>query len=530
MLIDASTIQPDDTLNCDICIVGSGAAGIAIANELDGISTKVILLESGSLKYKKSYQELNQGEVAIGNHPPLERDRRRVFGGTTTIWGGRCVPFDAIDFEQRNYVKYSGWPITKTDLDPYYIRAHSYLDLGSYNYDFFYESNKSIFFQDQIHNILSSGNDILETYYRFSIPTNFNHKYLNVLKRSKNVIVVSNATCLYLESQNEKEYIEKILGSTLSQKRFYVKANCFVLATGGLETTKLLLLSNIVNNTSKFGNENLLGKFYMGHLNYKIDIQYFDSIRWDYRINNEGIYFQPAFAISNGTQKRNKLLNLRVVIDRPDTKNPQHKSSVLSSIYLVQKLSTGVLKFSESIDHFKNLVIDFKSLPGFTYRILTKQLLSSRKLPSVIFNNGSNCYTYRIDSEQAPNPQSYLSLSRQKDKFNLNQIQVNWNFTHQDVSSAQKSVELIDRFLQNNQCGKVISFPTCPTIAGGHHLGTTRMGTSPTNGIVDENCQVFGISNLFISSGSIFTTSSYANPTLTIVALALRLADHLKSR
>ena len=529
MFVDSYSIQPDESINCDLCIIGSGAAGLTIANEFNGFGVKVFLLESGSLKYQKAAQELNKGEIASEYHPPLERDRLRNFGGTTTVWGGRCVPFDALDFERRSHVKYSGWPITRKDLDPFYARAHEYLDLGEYNYTTVEESDQLVTTSQLITDNLDYPPYLVETNYKFSLPTNFNYKYYKTIKQSTNVTAFLNATSLYLISEKEK-YVEKILVSTLSKKRFFIQAKHFVLAAGGLETTRLLLLSNALNGTKKFGDgHNLLGRFYMGHLNSKVVIQFTNQLSWNYEINPEGIYCQRALAISKSAQRLHRLLNLRAVADRPELSDPKHGSSILSSTYLAKKIREKTFNPHHLAGHCRNLCGDAKNLPSFIYKMLAQRMLSKRKLPSVIYDDGSNCYTFRLDSEQAPHPENRLTLSEQKDRFGLNQIKVNWRFSAQDIQSLQKSVGLMGQFLKERGLGNLRSGPTTPSLSGGHHLGTTRMANSPLEGVVDGHCQVYGMNNLYIASSSVFTTSSYANPTLTIVALAIRLAERLKS-
>jgi len=135
MITDARRLPPNSIINCDICIIGAGAAGIALASELLHSGKDVVLLEGGGTRLERGMQDLYKGEVVDPDrHGRLELYRQRRFGGTTAVWGGRCAPFDEIDFECRPYLPHSGWPIHKTDLDPYYVRAHEYCDLGTYAY------------------------------------------------------------------------------------------------------------------------------------------------------------------------------------------------------------------------------------------------------------------------------------------------------------------------------------------------------------------------------------------------------------
>src|SRR3990172_1798035 len=128
MVLSARQFPRGKILTCDVCIVGTGAVGIALAHELRNTNIEVLLLESGGIKFEADTQELYKGEVVDPyHHGPLEHYRQRRFGGTMEVWGGRCAPFDGIDFEERPYVPYSGWPISKADLDPYYKRSQSAL-------------------------------------------------------------------------------------------------------------------------------------------------------------------------------------------------------------------------------------------------------------------------------------------------------------------------------------------------------------------------------------------------------------------
>ncbi|BAY27689.1 GMC oxidoreductase [Calothrix sp. NIES-2100] len=523
MIIDARNVAEAETLDCDICIVGAGAAGITLAHEFCNQDMKVLLLESGGLNYDKSLDLLNQGEVDLATHSSLEENRRRQLGGATIVWGGRCVPFDESDFEYQSHIPYSGWPITKKDLDPYYEVAHTYCEMGAYNYAA--DGSKPMIPG------LNSEDISTEQVYVFSPPTNFGKHYLDILKNTQNINLLLYATCLNIATDETGNQVEYLNVSSLRRNNFMVRAKQYVLATGGLEVTRLLLLSNNVHKQGIGNRFNLLGRYYMGHLNSRIQVQFSENkpIIWDYQRLPNGNYYQHSIAIRENKRKQYGLLNQRFFVERPNFRDPSHQNSILSATYLA-KVWLKQPKFSQDFAaHLKNIVFDPQGMLGFSYKWITKRILSKNKLPSVIVGNKSNLYTLRIDSEQVPNPNSQVTLSDRKDSFGLNQLKVDWRSNELDILSIERSVDIFKQALEKGEIGKVVSAPTIsPAPQGGHHLGTTRMSSTPQNGVVDENCKVHDLSNLYIASSSVFTTSSYANPTLTVVALAIRLADHIK--
>jgi choline dehydrogenase-like flavoprotein len=523
MIIDARSIAENEILDCDICIVGAGAAGITLAHEFCNLDMKILLLESGGIKYDQRLDLLNQGEVDLATHSSLEENRRRQLGGVTTVWGGRCVPFDESDFEYQSHIPYSGWPITKKDLDPYYKLAHTYCELGDYNYAV--DDSKSMIPG------LNSADISTKQLYLFSPPTDFGKQYLNTLKNAQNINLLLNANCLNIVTDETGNSVNYLNVSSLRRNHFMVQAKHYVLATGGLEVTRLLLLSNNVHKQGIGNRFNLLGRYYMGHLNSYLQVKFSENlpIIWDYQRLLNGRYYQHSIAIREDKRKQYGLLNQRFFIERPNFSDPSHQSSILSATYLAKSWFTRQKSYQDLAAHLKNIVFDPQGMGVFCYKWMTKRILSKNKLPSVIIENKSNLYTFRMDSEQIPNPNSQVTLSERKDSFGLNQLKVEWQYSELDILSIEKSVQILNQALENCSLGKVQSvIRIAPKPQAGHHLGTTRMSSTPQNGVVDENCKVHDISNLYIASSSVFTTSSYANPTLTVVALAIRLGDHIK--
>jgi choline dehydrogenase-like flavoprotein len=532
MLIDARQIPENEIINCDICIVGSGAAGITLAHEFLQIGMSVILLESGGMEVDSKTRDLDKGDVLDPNvHDQLELYRRRTFGGTTVAWTGRCVPYDEIDFEQRTYVPYSGWPFPKSTLDPYYSRAHSFAEVGNYSYD-----PQTILCESARKKPLISGfqSESIETdkLFLFSPPTNFGKKYRDVLVKSSSIKIFLHATCLKISTNQEGNLVESLKVASLRKNEFSIIAKQYILAAGGLENTRLLLLSNDTHANGIGNKEDLVGRFYMGHITNRAEVQFkMPNVIWDFERTIEGIYCKRAMSIKAEKQIHYELLNHRVMIGRPDIQNPSHKNGVFSATYLAKSFFSGKASYETLLAHTKNVLVDSPSLFSFSKKWIPQRLLAKRKLPSVMLQSSSNTYMLCLDSEQTPNPSSRVSLSDRKDDFGQRRLKVDWQCTEFDMQSMLKTTQLIVQSLLDAKVANA-NIPTDlnPTMAlGGHHIGTTRMSVSSRYGVVDENCKVHGVSNLFIASSSVFPTSSHANPTLTIIAIAIRLADYIKN-
>jgi choline dehydrogenase-like flavoprotein len=539
MLFDARSVPRGETLHYDVCIVGAGAAGITIAQEFNGGRHRVLLLESGGLKASPTAQRLCAGQVVDPrHHGPLDRYRVRRFGGTTTVWGGCCAPFDAIDFRARAHVPYSGWPIGKADLDPFYARAHVYCELGAYAYGAAaaLPGTPAPAIPGMTEPDVAS-----DELWLFSPPTNFGKSYLSALRRSRNVDVCLHGNVLKLVA--DPPY--RVDRATVAPRRgdaFHVHAGVFVLAAGGLETARLLLLSDDVHPRGIGNAHDLVGRFYLSHLTGDVgEVELTPrggEVVWNYETTADGVYCRRRFSIAPARQEADALLNFAATLDRPLPDDPSHRDGVLSAISLVKQLryrETGrSLRYIPA--HCKNIFADAWGIARFSGTLARKRLLGARRLPSVMRRSRGNRYTLHFDAEQSPNPESRVVLGESRDAFGMRRLRVDWRCSDADIDSAVRSALLIDGVLRRAEVGRMLLSPRVMrdrigemTSVGSHHLGVTRMASDPSRGVVDGNSRVHGVANLYIASGSAFATSSYARPTLTIVALAIRLADHLKA-
>ena len=550
MITDARRLHQNATIECDICIVGAGAAGITLASEFLHNGSDVVLLEGGGTSLERSTQDLYKGEVVNPDrHGRLDLYRQRRFGGTTAVWGGRCAPFDEIDFERRPYLSYSGWPIRKSDLDPYYARAHEYCDLGKYTYQV------GVALPHQPSAMipgLESTEICTDNLWRFSLPTNFAKAFGDDLRRSPNVMVYLHANCLRICTVQNGTAVDHLEVASSKDKRFKIRARQYVLATGGLEVTRLLLVSDDVHAKGIGNDRDLLGRFYLSHMAGDLGQVLFTPkegrVVWNYEKTADDVYCRRSISISEKRQRCDGLMNFRATLNHPSAGDPRHENGVLSLMYLVKRYFahrippeysrslSGLAPLRHVFAHCGNVVTDLGNLTRFSGMWMRKRILSRRKLPSIAFENKANVYTLHFDAEQSPNPSSRVTLADTTDIFGMKRLKVDWRFSEIDSESVVQSCRVISSELERCDAGKMLFQPehmadhirtTCGV--GSHHIGTTRMAGDSSRGVVDDSCRVYGVENLYIASSSVFPTSGVANPTLTVVALTIRLADHLKA-
>ncbi|WHZ21344.1 MAG: Glucose-methanol-choline (GMC) oxidoreductase:NAD binding site [Nitrospira sp.] len=544
MLLDARSISAGDTLTADVCIVGAGAAGITLALELMATGLKVIVLEAGGKSKAGSSQSLYQGALNDPvRHLPLDQARYRQLGGTTSLWGGRCIPFDSLDFDQREWVSHSGWPFALKEMDGYYRRAHVYCECGKYDYlvsTALPGATPSMLPGFEDGDVNTAGIE------RWSPPTQFGKVYRPILTRADNLRILLHALAVELQTSGDGTRIDLVDVGTFTGRRFKVRAGTTVLAGGGLETTRLLLASRRVHREGIGNHSDWLGRGYMSHIHgviASVSLTAGQDVMFGYEADPEGVFCRRRIAFSEDAQRRHRLLNLYMLLDRPLLGDPGHGNAVLSATFLLKRLlggrqqeKLGKGKFSLYWRHIKNILTGSPQALSVLPKFGRKRLLQRRRIPSLLMRSRSNTYYLYFQSEQIPHRDNRVVLDDACDEFGMPRLRLHFEVTEQDRQSVQRAHELIDQELRRQKCGYLtylgsdVSQLLCD-VKGvlGHHIGTTRISADPSLGVVDEQCRVHGIENLFVASSSVFPTSSHANPTLTIVAMALRLADHLKA-
>jgi choline dehydrogenase-like flavoprotein len=506
LIIEAASDLDPNLLRADICVVGAGAAGIALAREFIGSPVRVCVLESGGLEFDREVQSLCEGEVVGLDYFPLDTTRLRYFGGTTNHWGGLCRPLDPIDFEVRPWVPGSGWPIGPADLEIFNQRAHEVCEIRSSRYD-------PEWLEERLGASLLEldPSSFVSTVMRYSPPTRFGTTYRPELAMAENVTVILYANVLRFEANEAADAVQSVRFAIRDRSEIQLEAKAYVLAAGGIENPRLLLLSNTVQEQGLGNQHDLVGRYFMEHPHYDIgvivpespdiDVTLYDSARWR---RHEGIRANAYVAPSADLQRRERLLNALFG---------------LSPSYLTgeEGLTRHALSFLDRIG-----------------RYLERRGLIQTPTYRSVFEPDRTVDTLEVMCmlEQTPDPASRVRLSAERDAFNLNRVELDWRIRREDDAALEQTVESLARCVGASGVGRMrIDLRMVETWPGGHHhMGTTRMHSTPSLGVVDANCRVHGISNLYVAGSSVFPTSGASNPTLTIVALAIRLADHLKAR
>lgn len=549
MIDDLGNLPPGTPLHADICIVGGGAAGITLALELRDSGKTVLLLEAGGEREEPATQALYAGETTDeALHPPPDKYRVRRFGGSTTIWGGRCMPFDAIDFEPRDYLPHSGWPIGYDDLAPFYPRANALVEAGAFAYtaEAAYDGPSPPMIRGFDSEQVSQNR--LE---RFSLPTDFAASHGAALRAATDVRVLLHANVTAIRLRADGAAVDHLEVATLDGRRWTATASDYVLATGGLEVPRLLLASNDVAKAGIGNAHDCVGRYYMCHIAGTAGTLTVTRPRSDvhhgYVTTPDGIYARRRFAIGEAVQRRLKIGNFIARLHFANLNDPAHRSGILSGLYLAKsfisyeyskRLHDGRKRtVGNWLRHVGNVLCDPFDTLAFLWHWLTRRTLATRKFPSVVIPSRANRFSLDFHAEQAPNPDSRITLTEARDALGVPRIRIDWRHTAWDIETVRQSLAVIRDELARTGCGR-LDYDEA-TVAeealrygayGGHHLGTARMSANPETGVVDADLRVHGVANLSIASGAVFPTSSQANPTLTIVALAVRLARRLAAQ
>ncbi len=557
MLIDSRQLLANVIIESDVCIVGTGPAGMTLARELIGQDFQVCLLESGDVEFNQETQNLCIGETIGDDFKTLYETRHRQFGGLANEWGVdigrkqtglRHAPLDEVDFEQRSGVPYSGWPFPKAHLDPFYQRAQTVCKLSNLMYE-------ADVWEDASSPRLPLDPGVVTTgVFQFSPKDAFLDEYRQEICNSPNITTYLNANVVEIETDETAQQVTRVRVACLQGNRFWVKAKIFILATGGIENARLLLMSNKVQQTG-LGNQNdVVGRFFMDHpqvrsgLLIPIDQNIFNQTAlYDLRtVHNVAV--MGKFTVAEETLRREQLLNISVMMfpripdfhKQPELLNDQEFKTPGKDSLKVLVAALHRRQFPPNLlKHLGTILGDIRGLLNYAQYLRMKPLFPShvRGGWSNLANKDQKFTTFEVfhQTEQAPHPDNRVTLSDKLDQLGCPQTQLHWYWTATDVASIRKSQTILAAEFARAGIGKLQvelngNLPQMLHSSSHHHMGTTRMHNDPRQGVVDANCQVYGISNLFITGSSVFPTGGYANPTLTIIALAIRLADRIKEQ
>jgi choline dehydrogenase-like flavoprotein len=503
MEVDARTLDSSG-LDADVCIVGAGPAGLTVARALAMRDLRIVLLESGGRSPDSDAQALCDGTTTGDPYLGPGLTRHRQAGGTALMWntwlgaemGAKYVPLDAVDFEAREWLPLSGWPFDKASLDPYYERAQSACGLGPYTYH-------GVDWASADRPLLALPPGPLTTdVYQFGPARLFTEAYLEELRRAPSVLLCLHATAIELEADAEGRSVTHVRATRLTGRTLRVRANLFVLAAGGIENARLLLLSNGIRRDGLGNESDMVGRCFMEHpRDVSCRLIPADPGLWDrcglYDIHRTAAgIVMGRLAFTDEARRHQQLPAMSVTLrPRPQGFRRRVAESLRTHLLGARRRHGG----------------EWFRLPGKGRRFGGFELL--------------------INLEQAPDRDNRITLGTDRDRFGLPKAAIHWRWRELDQRNLARIHAVLGDELQQSEIGRVIiDGGDLPDPSAHHHMGTTRMHRDPRLGVVTEHARVHGLSNLFVAGSSVFPTSGFANPTLTIVALALRLAEHLKGQ
>jgi choline dehydrogenase-like flavoprotein len=527
MLIDGRTVPTHQVISTDVCIIGAGAAGISLARALRGQQVRVVLLESGTTWPRPRTQALYRGRNVGRDYFALDGCRVRTFGGSTQRWGGWCRTLDADDFADRSWIAESGWPFGRDELEKYYPDARALCQLvvtrGDLDHGPPIPRRPRLVLQPDAQTIM----------YEFSPPTHFGHTYRAGLEAASNVTVYLNSNAVALEGTARGGPVTAATVRTLPGREWRVEARVFVLATGGIENPRILLASKAVQPEG-LGNENdLVGRYFMEHLHIRLGC--FVPARAD---GNLSLYVQGRRSV------RRPLGAWAVTIPERHERGLYGFSAAL---FPPRRRTVAALLRHQALQQppwmLHGISIARAGALGFGLRVVDKLVRTALEAGSTrsFLHAGAQDQTeenpvlYEImgRGEQTPLRDSRVTILPEKDRLGMPIAQLDWRVNPADLRNIHESLQIIGRALARGGVGTV-HLPSDPDavwaeriMGSWHHMGTTRMHTDPQRGIVDADCRMHIAPNVFITGSSVFPTGGFANPTLTIVALALRVRDAL---
>lgn len=548
MIVDGRQLLSGSRLDAQVCIIGSGPVGCAVALALAAEGVKVIVVEAGGLLNNASEQcdFWSDRDRAPPRHPPLHLWRRRMLGGTSSCWGGRCLPLDPEDFVGKG----ASWPIDYATYASLLPRAASFLQLGTPDFDAQTALRPNPGKVSAPSTNPANSFDVIE---RYSAPTDVRKTYWTRVKHQANPYVVVNAPCVEIRLDETGERAQSASLSPTSGARINVHASSFVIAAGGLETARLLLASN-KDRPCGLGNEtDLVGRFYMTHfvggLGGMMLSEGASPAAFRFQKAMDGVYARRYFQASGAIRQREGLGGFVLRPSLGDVSDPSHGSGVLSALYLGQsafrnELAANVVRRSAqgggshrlgiTARHVGNVAKSVIPTISFAVDWFALRPWRRRKLPGFDHQRADGVLPLEFNAEHAPNRSSRVYLSDRRDPLGVPLLSVDWRTCEDDSRTIGRGFEIVRDALEASGIGRVVckkeeidAAASEPVPAGGHHMGTARWSSSPREGVVGPNMQVWSVRDLYVAGSSLFPRSGVANPTLSAVALGYRLADIL---
>ena len=533
-IIDSTRLTSNTVIQSDVCVIGAGAAGITLVRELADTPLSISLLESGGFELEEDVQELYDFENV--GHPIRQNfmSRVRQFGGSCNLWAGRAMRLGPIDFEHREWVPNSGWPLSYDQLLPFYERADQVLKLPNQGH---FDRGDGLEGMDPREQAFLSSDEVQPVLARWGIkPMRFGKVYRRELKGQSNLQVYTRVHVTELVPSDNGKNLDRVVAVSQGGAGVTVQAKVVVLACGGLESARLMLASTRGCPDGVGNDRQLVGRYYLDHprmiygrirLNRPISLPYLTGLP----ISDGKV--QLGIGLSDRIQRERGLVNSYVSLE------PQLSDVATANYGRSINVMKILLRKGHSGGRFQFRAMDMSDVRDLIYFLTPKELMPHflyrpyAMLKRAVRKTISSTHLTIINfCEQVPDPASRVTLGNDTDRLGVRRLRLDWRVGPEVQRSVEALHEVLARRVKDSGVGEMES-PTEETdweafTDASHHMGTTRMSESSTTGVVDANCRVHSVDNLYVAGSGVFPTAGHANPTLTIVALALRLADHLK--
>ncbi len=525
MIFDLEKRDQLEDSGFDVCIVGAGAAGITLAASLAKRGISTLLLEAGGRGYTARDQDQYRGDVGEGlAYTGIYDGRFRVLGGSTTQWAGQILEIDDFIFEQRSWVPGSGWPISKSELSPYYKRAAEIEGLANAPRG-----------SEEIWRLLgleppSLAPDLVSAFSDFCLKTNFTDVFQRALEENPHLTVCLHANACELVMSDDGATISGVRCRTIGGTEKTFSARNFVLCMGGIETSRFLLQPQREGTVAPWNRRDLVGRHFQDHLLCNVaNIQEpnpgLPGIYLDF-VSVHGHRFQHKIKLAAEAQQRLGTLDIAGFVTYftggyDDMARAYETTRLIRTRRWERLTLAGLLHLAANI-----------------HKLLWHKIPYSRSLQSV-GGSSRRALTLNVNCEQDPLSEGRITLTSSKDALGMFRARVEWRASERELHTIRRYVELVTEVFRQNGLGRVVPNPALyasdtefsATFRDSfHHIGGTRMANSEEFGVVDPDLRLFGTNNAYVCSSSVFPSAGFANPTHTLLALALRLSDHLQRR
>lgn len=531
-LADARDIESGTRLETEVLVVGAGAAGITLARHLAAHGLTVLLAEAGRLQPDAATQALYELDCVGYPQRPNHSNRLREFGGSCNLWAGRAMRLTPLDLAPRPWLGVEGWPVPEAEIARHLEAAAAILRLPG-GASAFALSTWTAHLGAAEAQLLAAGPFAPAISLWARRPKRFGREHRRELARSSRIRVLLGANAVRLELDASGRRIAAVHFATLDGRRFAVAAAMVVLAMGGLEIPRLLLWSDRLDPRLLGERRDLVGRFFMDHpratygrvvLRGDADLTLMRTLPVaDGKV-------QLGLALSPELQQQAGLLHHYATFEEEGSGYAEahwHEMVELGKVVLRRghagsRFDLARVRRAAPVEGLRYLLAPKEILPHGLWRAWWSVKRQWRR------RRPEQRYIVVYFCEQPPIPESRVRLGEKRDPLGVPRLVLDWRIPEAVEASLLRLQQELALALARSGLGRLEPGTGTPRYTdASHHMGTTRMHPDPRRGVVDTDCRLHGVANLWIASSAVFPTAGHANPTLTILALALRLAERL---